>query len=237
MRAAASLAIAGLAALVAASPARGQLPCIGDCGGDGTVSIADLMVGVAALLNDTTPEACVAWDPDLDFHVRVDDLVRGVARALAGPCRPSATPTATPTVPADPLLALIQPAWVEACTPLGGSLYGWSSADENGIGLYCMAGPGHDNHTTLTRYDRRTDADAAFARASAGFEPASLRDLPAAYHEEAFSPTSSWAPTARWSGNSTAGWQPSPRSTTRPIDSRPTCMSSRTPSSTPPATR
>lgn len=173
---------------VASGAARGQLACIGDCGGDGTVSIADLVVGVTAVLSDDAPDGCVAWDPDGDSHVRVDDLVRGIARALAGPCRPSATPTATPTVPADPLLVLIQPVWVEACTRLGGFLDGESSASEDGVSLYCRVGPGHDNHTTLTRYDRRMDADSAFASASAGFGPASLRDLPAAYYEEPFSP-------------------------------------------------
>jgi len=178
-----SLVALALLAALAARPTFAQ-SCIGDCGGDGTVTIDDLMVGIAAVLAGNAPD-CVAWDPDGDFRVQIGDLVRGVARALAGPCWPTATPTFTPTVPADPLLALIQPVWVDACRLLG-VLYGESSATADAVTLFCIVSPGHDNHTVLRRYGSTDEAASELAARSAGFDPASLRQLPAAYKEEPF---------------------------------------------------
>ena len=67
--------------------------CAGDCDGDGTVTVAELIGGVASALGSAAP--CAALDADGDGVARIDELVAAVNAALAG-CPAPATPTATP---------------------------------------------------------------------------------------------------------------------------------------------
>jgi len=86
-------------AVVLALGGGGALPeagavCVGDCGGDGEVEIADLRLGVEIALGRRSPSECVAFDRGAG-RVAVDDLVAGVANRLHG-CQPrTPTPTAT----------------------------------------------------------------------------------------------------------------------------------------------
>ncbi len=58
-------------------------PCPGDCDGDGTVSISELIRAVGIALGDSLAE-CLAADPGSDGAVTIADLIRAVSAALDG---------------------------------------------------------------------------------------------------------------------------------------------------------
>jgi len=60
------------------------LTCQADCNGDGTVSIAELIIGVRIALGDLPVTACPAIDSDGSGIVGVNELVIGVTHALDG---------------------------------------------------------------------------------------------------------------------------------------------------------
>jgi len=95
------------------SPTRTPTPtavpagCAGDCDGDGAVTVAELIGGVASALGGGTP--CDAIDRNGDGRITVAELVAAVASALDG-CAHVATPTATATVSlADVQAAIFSP--------------------------------------------------------------------------------------------------------------------------------
>lgn len=72
-------------------------PCIGDCNGDGTVRIGELIAGVNVTLGNLPASACEAFDCWADHGLPITCAVAAVRNALSG-CRvsdPPATPTAT----------------------------------------------------------------------------------------------------------------------------------------------
>jgi hypothetical protein len=74
----------------------GSLPCVGDCNGDSTVSVAELIVGVGMGLGQDGVERCPAFDFFADGTVTIDELLLSVAASNEG-CGPAATPTPTAT--------------------------------------------------------------------------------------------------------------------------------------------
>ena len=60
-------------------------PCPGDCNGDGSVAIDELVLGVEAA-TDGNVTACPAFDANNDGVVTVDELVTAVNAALLGCC-------------------------------------------------------------------------------------------------------------------------------------------------------
>ncbi|MBX3027141.1 hypothetical protein KF840_19755 [bacterium] len=70
--------------LGAAPPARAQVLCAGDCGGDGPVTIDELMRMVDIALGAAPLAACAAADADHDGTVRVDEILAAVHVALLG---------------------------------------------------------------------------------------------------------------------------------------------------------
>jgi uncharacterized repeat protein (TIGR03806 family) len=81
------------ALLVWAGPALG---CVGDCNGDGMVTINELILGVTVALGTAPVSACVAFDPDVDGQVRINELLAGVNNGT-GSCVSDSTPTPTAT--------------------------------------------------------------------------------------------------------------------------------------------
>ncbi len=59
-------------------------PCIGDCNGDGTVTVDELITGVNIALGTLSIDACSALDENRDGTVEINELVAAVASALAG---------------------------------------------------------------------------------------------------------------------------------------------------------
>ena len=61
----------------------GGTPCLGDCDGDGAVTVAELIAGVNMVLNGN-PAGCPAMDGNGDGEVVIADLIRAVSYALDG---------------------------------------------------------------------------------------------------------------------------------------------------------
>lgn len=69
--------------------------CIGDCNGDGQVTVDELITGVDIALGMAPLASCATMDVNVDKRVTVDELLQAVEDALSG-C-PAATPTVHPT--------------------------------------------------------------------------------------------------------------------------------------------
>lgn len=70
--------------------------CVGDCGGDGRVTVSDLVRAVAVALGSAAVGGCTAADTDGNGRVSVPELIGAVRNALNG-CDGVTTPTPPPT--------------------------------------------------------------------------------------------------------------------------------------------
>jgi ELWxxDGT repeat protein len=61
-----------------------QPSCVGDCSGDGIVTVDELLVGIDIGLGRLPATSCVQFDPNIDAAVDVDEIVRGIDNALDG---------------------------------------------------------------------------------------------------------------------------------------------------------
>ena len=83
--------------------------CAGDCDGNGTVTVAELIGGVASALGSGPP--CAALDGDGDARATIGELIAAVNAALGG-CQAPATPTETPQYPSlSPSVYLLPAFW------------------------------------------------------------------------------------------------------------------------------
>jgi hypothetical protein len=86
--------------------------CVGDCDGEGSVSVDELVAGVSIALGMAPVSRCTSFDEDASGAVGVEELIAAIANALTG-C--SATPTSTPDEPVTPTpTAVNQPPIVDA---------------------------------------------------------------------------------------------------------------------------
>lgn len=79
--------IAGLAlglSLLCLPQAARAVACAGDCGGDTTVTVDELLAAVSIALGQATAATCTAADIDGDAQVTVDELLYAVQSALVG---------------------------------------------------------------------------------------------------------------------------------------------------------
>jgi hypothetical protein len=60
------------------------LPCAGDCNGNGSVTVNELVAGVNIALGSAAVAVCTACDTDRDGSVSVSELIAAVRRALDG---------------------------------------------------------------------------------------------------------------------------------------------------------
>jgi len=58
--------------------------CLGDCNGDGRVTIDDVVRAVGVLLGGNFLATCSACDANGDGRITVDELVRAVGNLLSG---------------------------------------------------------------------------------------------------------------------------------------------------------
>ena len=65
-----------------ATPGDGD--CVGDCNGDGTVGIAELIRGVNIALELAALAACPSFDSDGNGLVSIGELIQAVNNALDG---------------------------------------------------------------------------------------------------------------------------------------------------------
>lgn len=78
-------------------------PCVGDCDGNGEVTVDDILIGVNITLGNASIDQCPAMDANGDGQVSIDELITAVNNSLDG-C-PGATPTLTPTSTLPPTVA------------------------------------------------------------------------------------------------------------------------------------
>ena len=96
------LAVAGLGLL--ACPTISVATCVGDCNGDGQVTVDELVTGVNIALGNTALAVCPQFDSDHSLEVTIDELVTGVNNALHDcPAEPSPTPSPTASVTPTPI--------------------------------------------------------------------------------------------------------------------------------------
>src|SRR5262245_26116469 len=88
---------AALASVLAPVPARAA--CVGDCNGDGKVSVAELIIGVRISLGELPLSQCEAFDSTPDGMLHIEELVQAVNAALNG-CPATPTPSAQGTAAA-----------------------------------------------------------------------------------------------------------------------------------------
>jgi hypothetical protein len=89
------LLVSILLAEVAVTAAHGAAECIGDCDGDGGVSIEELVSGIDITLGNLPPSACAAFACG-SVAASISCAVRAVRNALDGCQAPTSTPTPTP---------------------------------------------------------------------------------------------------------------------------------------------
>ncbi|MEO8601790.1 MAG: hypothetical protein ABI629_04345 [bacterium] len=96
LRRAGALVVIGsaLGALLISAPVQAQ--CVGDCNGDGEVSINELILGVNIALGTSPVSACEAF-ANQQGEVTIAQLIQGVNNALNGCPLPGNTPTVTNT--------------------------------------------------------------------------------------------------------------------------------------------
>jgi len=63
---------------------KGVLACVGDCNGNGSVSIGELISGVNIALGNALVSTCTAFDPNGNGTVSINELISGVNNALNG---------------------------------------------------------------------------------------------------------------------------------------------------------
>ncbi|MDX2169953.1 MAG: hypothetical protein SF182_22985 [Deltaproteobacteria bacterium] len=82
----------------------GETACVGDCNGDGEVTVNEIITGVNIALGNTPVQTCPAFDRNGDGRVDISELIAGVANLLygCGVTPPTSIPTDTPTGGASP---------------------------------------------------------------------------------------------------------------------------------------
>jgi hypothetical protein len=117
-------------------PASAGADCLGDCDRDGTVTVDEILAGVAVALGLVETSRCPGFDGNGDVIVQVDEILGAVDHALHGcpapgptatptPTRtPSATPTPLPEDPAERVIALAAPrvCWIGGDSVEGGGV-------------------------------------------------------------------------------------------------------------------
>lgn len=142
-----------LALTLSGVPAASARDCLGDCDGDGKVTVDEILAGVSVALGSAELGSCPAFDLDDDFRVQVDEIIGAMDYALRGcpaptptaaatsTAVPSATATPLPEDPAERVIALAAP---RVCY-VGGYPGGWIE----GATFHCDM-PGHYGSVTLS---------------------------------------------------------------------------------------
>ncbi len=110
--------LAAILLLLCGAPAQA---CVGDCDGDGQVTVSELVSGVDIALGYLDLSACPAMDANGDGAVEISELIVAVDDALDG-CPAAATATATSTLSATATEASTatptpSPTWSVTLTP------------------------------------------------------------------------------------------------------------------------
>ncbi|HVN86117.1 MAG TPA: hypothetical protein VMW17_14860 [Candidatus Binatia bacterium] len=126
-------------ALLLSRTSHAQLPpCVGDCDGNGMVSVDELVMVVNIALGNMDPTACPSADFNQDNKVTVDEMVMAVNAALSG-CMPAPTPTpsgcSAATVPFNSTFQAIQKVVFEQGGCLNQVCHGTHTNPQGGLDL------------------------------------------------------------------------------------------------------
>jgi len=88
-------AVVALAAWMSAAPGTARAQCTGDCNGDGSVTIDELITMVNIDLGTSDLSTCTAGDANADGEITIDEIIKAVGYAL------DVCPTVTPGVCGD----------------------------------------------------------------------------------------------------------------------------------------
>ena len=77
-------AVVALAAIFVVAPSIARAVCVGDCNGDGEVTVNELITMVNIALGTSPVSACMAGDANGDGEITVNEIVAGVNNALNG---------------------------------------------------------------------------------------------------------------------------------------------------------
>ena len=91
---------------------RARAQCAGDCNGDGSVAINELITGVNIALGSSPVTSCPSFDTNSDGMVAINELIAAVNNAL-GSCCTATTPT--PTVTTSPTTSVTPVPTSEIC--------------------------------------------------------------------------------------------------------------------------
>ncbi len=99
-----------------------QAACVGDCSGDGNVTVDEIVNAVNIALGTASLSTCPAADGDNDGSVVITEILQAVVAALEGCPALSPTPTQVPTTPETPAAtptatATLAPTQAESPTP------------------------------------------------------------------------------------------------------------------------
>jgi hypothetical protein len=110
--------LGSLALLLAAHHAGAQGTCVGDCNGDGMVSINEVLTGVNIALGMAPLSSCPSFDTDHNGMLDIQELLAAVLSAVDGCHTPEPTQTAAaePTPTATPAEFVAQPSDFECLT-------------------------------------------------------------------------------------------------------------------------
>jgi len=71
-------------AVTFALPVTAQRLCTGDCGGDASVTVDEIVTGTNIALGEEDLDQCAAFDRDGGESIQVDELITGITYALDG---------------------------------------------------------------------------------------------------------------------------------------------------------
>ena len=77
-------AVVALAATFAVVPSIARAACVGDCNGDGEVTVNELIQMVNIALGTAQVSACMAGDANGDGEITINEIIAGVNNALNG---------------------------------------------------------------------------------------------------------------------------------------------------------
>lgn len=66
------------------APTSTPVPCVGNCNGDSSVTVDELLTMVNIALGNASVSTCSAGDPNHDDHITVDEILTAVNNALNG---------------------------------------------------------------------------------------------------------------------------------------------------------
>ena len=189
--------------------------CVGDCNGDGLVTINEIIVMVNIALGNLPVSACLAGDANNDANIDVSEIILAVLNALNGCPQPAPTCSPTPSPSATPGCDFIAPKMCGGTCPNPGEVC-MPKPDDSG----CECVPSGPTATptptaTYTATPRPTGTPTLTLTPSP--RPTTTPTLThTSTPRPTHTPTLTYTPTPRPTNTPTSTYTPTPRTTNTP---------------------